>query len=176
MSALTPPGRSSAVQYSPQEGLISAEALTQPQPQTALAYWQAKRGARPMPAPGDIDPVEIPQLLPYITLIEVLHETPVDYRYRIEGEAMRAAIGFNRMGKRLSELKMRYDEGILEGVRTFYSVITAQKREQLVRTVLRGIGRDFYTLEIAYLPLSEDGARVDRIFACGGFVQRPEDV
>ena len=31
-----------------------------------LAYWQGKCGARRMPRRGDIDPVEMPDLLPYV--------------------------------------------------------------------------------------------------------------
>ena len=34
-------------------------------------YWRSKLNGREMPSRGDLDPVEIPELLPYVALIEV---------------------------------------------------------------------------------------------------------
>ena len=34
-------------------------------------YWQSKLNGREMPSRADLDPVEIPELLPYVALIEV---------------------------------------------------------------------------------------------------------
>jgi hypothetical protein len=34
------------------------------------AYWFSKRGSRSMPARGDVNPVDIPLLLPYLILVE----------------------------------------------------------------------------------------------------------
>jgi hypothetical protein len=42
----------------------------------AYAYWEAKRDGRLMPSRSDIDPTDIPKLLPYVTLIEVLSPIP----------------------------------------------------------------------------------------------------
>ena len=35
-------------------------------------YWRGKAGARPLPSRSDIDPVEIPRLLPHIMLVDVI--------------------------------------------------------------------------------------------------------
>ena len=49
----------------------------------ALAYWQRKCGERHMPRRADIDPVEMPELLPYVRLVDVA--APGQYRYRLVG-------------------------------------------------------------------------------------------
>ena len=48
-----------------------------------LRYWSQKRRGRPMPARRDIDPVEIPSLLPIVVLARVKGN---DVRMRVMGE------------------------------------------------------------------------------------------
>ena len=56
--------------------------------QEALAYWESKRSGRRMPARRDFDPVfEVPRLLPWIVLVDVLHE-PLDFRFRLIGSGI----------------------------------------------------------------------------------------
>ncbi|UEM24468.1 PAS domain-containing protein (plasmid) [Skermanella mucosa] len=51
----------------------------------ALGYWESKLAGRRMPARRDFDPVfEIPHLLPWIMLVDVLRD-PLDFRYRVIG-------------------------------------------------------------------------------------------
>src|ERR1044072_3402441 len=62
----------------------------------ALAYWQRKCGERHMPRRADIDPIEIPELLPFIRLVDVV--APGQYRYRVVGtevEQMHGGLKFN---------------------------------------------------------------------------------
>ena len=42
-----------------------------------LEYWRGKCDGRAMPARADIDPLEIPRLLPYVYLVDVLDDPPV---------------------------------------------------------------------------------------------------
>ncbi|MEQ8332152.1 PAS domain-containing protein [Nisaea sp.] len=46
-----------------------------------IAYWRGKRSGDRLPARRDIDPVDIPDLLPHIGLIDVIGEG-TDFRYR----------------------------------------------------------------------------------------------
>lgn len=48
------------------------------------AYWQEKRGERSLPAWSDIDPSQIPRLLPNMIVIGVEHG-PLRFRYRLAG-------------------------------------------------------------------------------------------
>ena len=56
-----------------------------------------------MPRRRDIDPVEIPRLLPYIMLIDVLRE-PDDFRYRLIGTEVRSISRRDYTGLRFSEV------------------------------------------------------------------------
>ena len=69
----------------------------------AVAHWQALRGDRPMPRRSALDPLDVPALLPYSELIEVL-DGGADFRYRVVGsEIDRISSGFYT-GKRVSEI------------------------------------------------------------------------
>jgi hypothetical protein len=58
-------------------------------------YWLAKRGRRTMPARGDIEPGEIPALLPYLGIIE---KADGELRYRLMGTSMAEQLGFDATG------------------------------------------------------------------------------
>lgn len=49
-----------------------------------VAYWDEKRAGRQMPARDDIDPVDIPGLLPFLLLVEV-RDAPRRFYYRLTG-------------------------------------------------------------------------------------------
>src|SRR5271165_4002420 len=59
------------------------------------AYWQAKRGARLMPARSDIDPADIPALLPYVMLIE---KAGNQFLYRLVGSGVVREVGHDATG------------------------------------------------------------------------------
>jgi len=148
--------------------------LTQPQTTAVHAYWLAKRAGRSMPGPRDINPAEIKPLLPYISMSEVLPGPPVDYLYRIDGEAVRSAVGFVRTGHRLSEFKDRLGPAH-DWLAECYGALRANPVPRCARMVLSHLGRSFYVLELVYLPLSEDGTTVQRILQALSFVRKPED-
>jgi hypothetical protein len=51
---------------------------------TLLDYWSGKRGERAVPLRADIDPADIPSLLPYVMLLDV-ERAPMRFRYRLAG-------------------------------------------------------------------------------------------
>jgi len=59
-------------------------------------YWDGKRGGRPYPARGDVDPAEIKKLLPFVMLVDVLAEGR-HFRFRLIGTDV--ALGVNPTGK-----------------------------------------------------------------------------
>ncbi len=68
-----------------------------------IGYWFDKRGERPMPAVGDIDPIEIPWALGRIWLCDYLAESG-RFRYRLAGENINAFWGRSIAGKHLDEI------------------------------------------------------------------------
>ena len=70
----------------------------------AYAYWLSKCNGRAMPSRADIDPTDMPKLLPYVTLIDVL-ANPLDFRYRLIGTEMRNISRRDYTGLRFSEIE-----------------------------------------------------------------------
>ncbi|MCH2395582.1 PAS domain-containing protein [Oceanibaculum sp.] len=62
-------------------------------------YWEGKRGNRLMPARTDIDPVEIPGLLPNLILIDVERGERNRYRFRLYGTEVCANRGADLPGR-----------------------------------------------------------------------------
>lgn len=153
---------------------VPPESLKQTQPKEAYAYWLAKRGDRRMPSPDDIDPTEILRLLPYLAIVEVLDETPVDYFYRIEGEAVQTVLGFRRMGRRLTELRAQLGP-THDWIHSWFGRVCAEGAPLAHASALTALNRGFYSVETLFLPLSRDGEKVNRILFCIGYLSRPED-
>jgi hypothetical protein len=65
-------------------------------------YWRRKAGGRRMPRRADIDPAEIPKLLPHIRLIDVIG--PGRYRYRLVGTEVQRFHGTNPTGRYVHEV------------------------------------------------------------------------
>jgi hypothetical protein len=71
--------------------------------QRLFAYWLEKRGERLFPAKVEIDPVEFPYVLGYVTLVDVEHD-PRRYRFRLDGSILVELSGTDYTGRYLDEL------------------------------------------------------------------------
>jgi hypothetical protein len=60
------------------------------------SYWKERRGDRRMPARDDIDPVDIPTILPHLQLVETVDGR---FRFRLAGTAIVEAHGAELTGK-----------------------------------------------------------------------------
>jgi hypothetical protein len=137
---------------------------------TLYQYWQSKQGDRLMPARADIDPTEIPKLLPILLLIDVI--ATVSYRYRLVGTEIVSSAGQDITGKLFDEVLpddayKKYLLGlvneVVESRQPLYAegAFMAEKRvERLVRRLV--------------LPLSSDGTTVDMILAGQTFMATKE--
>ena len=86
-------------------------------------YWDGKRAGRAMPARSDIDPTEIPALLPHIALIGVEKGPPRLY-YRLIGTHIVEALGRDNTGKYFEEA---FQGQMLEDItRVYDAVITSR--------------------------------------------------
>ena len=129
------------------------------------AYWQMKRAGRAMPARRDIDPAEMRSVLPHLMLIDV--EPGPRYRYRLFGTAVTDAFGMNPTGKCVDEVMTGGYKAFLLGL---YDDLCAEKKP-IYSTSIYGTKRDtkMWTQRLM-LPLSSDGAAVDKVLACQVFV------
>ncbi len=78
----------------------------------AYAYWLGKCNGRAMPSLSDIDPADIPKLLPYVTLIDVL-SNPLDFRYRLIGTEVRNISRGDYTGQRFSGIEGKGKDSVL---------------------------------------------------------------
>ena len=58
-------------------------------------YWLGRRGARTMPARPDLNPGDIPSLLPYLMIVEKAGD---QFRYRLVGSAIVREVGHDATG------------------------------------------------------------------------------
>lgn len=78
-----------------------------------LTYWTTIAGDRPLPGRADLDPIDVPDLLPFIFLVEVLPGSPVDFAYRLIGSDIVANTARSHVGRRLSEIVHEGTQGRL---------------------------------------------------------------
>lgn len=86
------------------ERLSDPTQITDWLPRRAFEYWLAKRRGGRLPDRADLDPVEIPRLLPFVSLIQALPDEPGDFLYRLVGTAMVQMAGRDMTGKRVSDV------------------------------------------------------------------------
>jgi len=126
-----------------------------------LAYWHRIRRDRPMPSRTDLSPMDIPDLLPYVMLIDVWCN-PLDFSFRLLGTEHDQIVGGDYRGRRFSSLAHTAPGNPIWDQ---YAQVVADRRP--VWGEVSYVGRDEQVLrrfEHALMPLSCDGATVDLIF------------
>ena len=129
-----------------------------PKIRALLAYWQSKLQGRALPARRDISPMEVPELLPHLFLVDVPAEGPMVYR--LSGTAVVALMGHDVTGRTIGE-------GMVPGHRAEaiqrYRRIADGARPFFHRARLREHTNDFAQVERIVLPLSDNDARVNML-------------
>lgn len=133
-----------------------------------LDYWRGKCDGRPMPRRADIDPLDIPRLLPHVYLIDI-HENPLDFTYRLLGTDVIANTEVDFSGRRLSEIKDRGSQGQLLEI---YARVWATVAPAVDRVLYLTQGGNHKYFENVVAPISTDGERVDMLF--GAAIHLPE--
>jgi hypothetical protein len=123
-------------------------------------YWLAKGGNRAMPARADIDPVEMPrQLLPGICIVEVVADER-RYVYRLVGTGEVEVRGNDPTGKSVLE---GFFGPSAEDALGCYDQVVKTRAALLDPTPFTAPSGKWITDETLFLPLSDDGATVNKI-------------
>lgn len=128
-------------------------------------YWRAKRGGRRCPARTDIDPVEIPALLPHLILTEVV-EGGARFRWRLVGTEVERHFGTSMTGRCIDErLRGQYLDYLLGLYRTLLAGSTPVYSENSYTTRTGGWDACSEVLRTnrLMLPLATDGEIVDMV-------------
>jgi hypothetical protein len=131
----------------------------------AFDYWQSKCGIRTMPCRRDIDPTEIPRLLPNIQLTELV-DGGKRIRYRLAGTEIVNAYGAELTGKYFDEV---FNGERLRFVEDNYRVICQEKRPILVCNRYLSARDAQLVCTRVVMPLSEDDVSVNQCLTAMSF-------
>jgi hypothetical protein len=122
-------------------------------------YWERKLHGRAMPRRADIEPTEIPSLLPHIGLVGVERE-PLRLFFRLIGTHITESLGRDNTGKYFDEA---FQGQMLKDVMQVYGMVLQAHKP--VRHFGRALysTKDFQEYESVHLPLSDDGRTVTMI-------------
>lgn len=141
-------------------------------------YWCRKAAGRSMPSRADIDPAEIPKLLPHVRLVDAVG--PGRYRYRLVGTEVRKLHGKDPTGRYVHEtiagpvgarIISIYDECVRTRRAIYFEI-------EFLGEKLSGLHR---RSKMVFAPLSVDGHVVNQfivfqvILAAGRFVNYSGD-
>jgi hypothetical protein len=132
-----------------------------------LAYWRSKLSGRRLPAPGDIDLDEIPDLAERVQLVE---NAAGRFRYERVGRAIAEAYGSNPAGRYLDEYLPR-DRGVLAWRN--YAMVTELRCPLVTRcTILLGEGEVVKTNRLI-LPLIGEYGRIEKVLTGFSVTEAP---
>ncbi|MGO1117417.1 PAS domain-containing protein [Rhodovibrionaceae bacterium A322] len=131
--------------------------------QAFLSYWRSKTHRGVLPKRADIDPLDIPKLLPNISLVDVLlDQNPVVYRARLLGTEITRHFGRDVTGKAAKQL---YDERYLLQLETTYNQILDVRQPVLCKCQVPlndGTMTAYYRF---IAPLSSNGEQIDMLMS-----------
>lgn len=142
-----------------------AESLDEPLLAELYHYWSGRRGGRIAPARSDIDPVDIPHLLPHLMLSDIVTDGPDGARrvqFRLAGTKIEARIGCSLRNRFLDELKKG---AYLKYVFGLYEKVIGEKTPVFSENGLVDADGSTVTVKRLLLPLSKDAETVDMVLA-----------
>ncbi|WP_193370374.1 PAS domain-containing protein [Pelagibius marinus] len=127
----------------------------------ALDYWKSKKGDRIAPARADIDPVDIPRLLPRVMLVDVesTEGSAPDFHYRLSGTGIRNVHGYDATGLRPLDLKPPIYGKLIHA----HYRAAAEARTPLAHVIVMITNKKQRSYARLILPLSEDGETINML-------------
>jgi hypothetical protein len=123
-----------------------------------FGYWLEKRGERLFPAKAEIDPLDFPYILGYVTLVDVERD-PRRYRFRLDGSILVALSGTDYTGRYLDELPgAEYVAFILE---TYDRVVDRGEPFRYRKNEL--LDQQLFSEETIILPLGDNPPKIDML-------------
>lgn len=144
------------------EATPAASAISDSRLQAGYAYWQRKATGRRMPSRAQLDPIEIPKLLPHVMLVEVAADGR--YRYRLIGTENERAQGINATGAFIDEVLKgpEYKAHVLG----LYDKVVRERRPIYSEMLFLSpeIGAIERHTKVLFMPLSDDDEAVNLVF------------
>lgn len=134
-------------------------------------YWHRKRAGRLAPQRADIDPVEIAPLLPRVILVDVSTD-PVDFRFRLAGTGLFKIHGAELTNKRAQDLEPPAYGALIH--RLYCDALA--RRQPIGHQLLIECETRRSTYMRIILPLSEDGAQINRMLTVESYADAAQDL
>ena len=137
-----------------------------------FAYWSAKRGGRLFPTRSEVDPVDFPYILGYVTLVDVELD-PRRYFFRLDGSILVELSGMNYTGKYLDELPMEEYSNFIK--QTYDAVVDTGAPFRYLKDGL--FDRQVFSEETLILPLGDHLKPVETLLVAvipGNLPQSPD--
>ena len=151
--------RSARARVWERSGSLQALERCGPKAVALYQYWNARRGIRPMPSRGDIDPTEMRQWLPRITLVDVSPDG-AHFTYRLVGTQIVDLLGMNPTGQPVASAWPAEEAApLLEG----YRAVVETRAPVFCEQTCQWLEDQKPSAWAMRLPLSSDGERVDLI-------------
>src|SRR4051812_6875209 len=129
-----------------------------------FAYWASLKAGPRLPGRRNLDPGDIKRLLPTVSLIDVIPDSPktglIDYRIRLAGTGLYGVYGREITGKRLSEV---YNSAAADYWRSELGQVVRERRPAVGAHNLGWRGASHLSILWLRLPLASNGAEVDMI-------------
>jgi hypothetical protein len=142
----------------------AAESIRSARLRALLRYWAEKSAGLAIPFRRQIDPTEIPSILPIVLLADV---TPAGARMRLLGTEATSAYGRETRNYLVSDIQL--GEFTVSWQDAFLRVMQSARPACAAGTYLRGT--ELCRVETVLTPLTEDGSSISQIF--GGLLIRP---
>lgn len=125
------------------------------------AVWNAARGSRAFPSRKDIDATKLGASLPNVSLIDVIAGEPLDFRYRLIGEALIRGLGQNITGG-LHTQHANPEAPEWPFYRAYLRCVEAKTAQNIDHT-FRNRNETPVTVTARVWPLSDDGVTVNAL-------------
>ncbi len=126
-----------------------------------FTYWRSIAKGVAMPARQDLDPIDIPKIIPWMYLIDVLRQPGgIDFRYRLVGSRNAELVRQDATGKLVGEA---FPEATATLMRRSYAEILERCLPLCWQATVPGPDRAFIACYRALFPFSADGQTVKLI-------------
>ncbi len=137
-----------------------------------LGYWTRRRGSHDMPTRAEIDPIDIPRLLPHLMLTDVIDASR--FRYRLVGTAIEDVAGVGMTGRYLEEVigHIPYRDYLID----LYAAVAIKRCPVFSESdFISNDNEPVRATQRLMLPLSTDGREVDVVLSGQVFIDRDND-
>lgn len=138
-----------------------------PRFQELKAYLAAKAPPGRLPGRQHIDPIEIPRLLPYLTLVDVVRDAgALRYRFRLVGTDVVNKTAADVTGKWVEDA---FPSAAAASIMQTYDGVVASREPHYWANMIAVPGREHIGFERVVFPLARDGETVDMLIGIHAF-------